>query len=95
MLELLDPNSAIFWFAVGTALLIVEALLPTFLALGFGLGGWAVAVLIWLAPTNHPSLPLILLIWAVCSAGSWLLLRLFFRNKHSGADGKDGDINEY
>ena len=95
MLEFLNPNSAIFWFAVGTALLILEVLIPVFLALGFGMGGWIVAIAIWVAPDDYFSLPMLLLIWAVLSAGSWLALRLIFRNKHSGSDGKDGDINEY
>lgn len=95
MLELLNPNSAIFWFAAGTALLILEVLMPTFLALGFGIGGWMVALALWAAPHDYFSLPVIFLVWATLSAGSWLVLRLIFRNKHSGSDGKDGDINEY
>jgi inner membrane protein len=95
MLELLNPNSAIFWFAVGTALAIVEVLLPSFLALGFGIGGWLVAIAIWVAPSNFFQLPVLLLIWAIFSAGSWIVLRSIFKNKHSGSDGKDGDINEY
>ena len=95
MLELLNPNSAIFWFAVGTALVIVEVLLPSFLALGFGIGGWLVAIAIWVAPSNFFQLPVLLLIWAIFSAGIWILLRYIFKNKHSGSDGKDGDINEY
>lgn len=95
MFELFNPNSAIFWFAIGTALLILEVLLPMFLALGFGMGGWIVALAIWLAPDNYFDLPTILLIWALLSAGSWLALRIIFRNKHSGSDSQDGDINEY
>lgn len=95
MLELFNPNSAIFWFALGTALLILEVLLPTFLALGFGIGGWIVAITIWLVPADYFTLPVIFLMWAILSAGSWLALRTIFRNRHSGSDGKNGDINEY
>ena len=95
MFDLLNPSSAVFWFAAGTALLIIEVLVPTFLALGFGIGGWIVAIAIWIAPNDYFSMPVIFLMWAALSAGSWLALRLIFRNKHSGSDGKDGDINEY
>lgn len=93
--SLVDPTSALFWLTAGAGLLIVEILMPTFLALGFGIGAWVVAGVVFFAPVANLSLPALLLIWAVASAVTWIALRLVFRNRFSGTDGHDGDINEY
>ena len=96
LIALLAPTSWVFWFAAGTILLVLEVLVPTFLALGFGIGAWIVSALIYLIlPTDMLSLPIVLVIWAVLSTCAWIALRAVFRNKHSGNKAPDGDINEY
>lgn len=92
---LIDPTSALFWVTAGAALLTLEIILPSFLALGFGIGAWVVAAVAFFAPDAQLSLPALLLIWAVASAVTWIALRIVFRNRFSGTDGRDGDINEY
>ncbi|MHA6323794.1 NfeD family protein [Roseivivax sp. CAU 1753] len=95
MADLLIPTSWVFWFAAGVALLIIEVLLPTFLALGFGIGAWIVSAMLFFLPSELFTLPVVLLIWAVLSAVIWIALRLVFRNRHSGNKAPEGDINEY
>lgn len=93
---LLDPTSWLFWFAAGAILLVIEVLVPTFLALGFGIGAWLVSALIFFAlPSNMVSAPTVLMIWAALSALSWIVLRVVFRNRYSGNKASKGDINEY
>ena len=92
---LLDPTSALFWITAGAALLILEVLMPAFLALGFGIGAWVVAVVLLIAPAGMLSVSALMLVWAVASAASWIILRLIFKNRFSGSDGSEGDINEY
>lgn len=96
LVELLTPTSWLFWFAAGTALLVLEALIPTFLALGFGIGAWILSALIYFVlPTSMISLPVALVIWAILSALAWISLRIVFRNRYSGNKASRGDINEY
>lgn len=92
---LLDPTSALFWITAGAALLILEVLMPAFLALGFGIGAWVVAVVLLIAPAGMLSVSALMLVWAVASAASWIILRVVFKNRFSGSDGGEGDINEY
>lgn len=93
---LLDPTSWLFWSIAGALLLVIEVLMPTFLALGFGIGAWIVSALIFFAvPSGMVSAPMVLLIWAVLSALSWIILRNVFRNRYSGNKASKGDINEY
>lgn len=94
--SLLDPTSWLFWFAAGAILFVIEVLVPSFLALGFGIGAWIVSALIFFAlPSDMISAPTILMIWAVLSALSWIVLRVVFRNRYSGNTVSKGDINEY
>lgn len=93
---LLDPTSWLFWFVAGALLFVIEVLMPTFLALGFGIGAWIVSVLIFFAlPSEMVSPPIVFLIWAALSALSWIFLRVVFRNRYSGNKASEGDINEY
>ena len=93
---LLDPTSWLFWFVAGTLLLVIEVLMPTFLALGFGIGAWIVSALIFFAmPSGTVSTPVVVVIWATFSALSWIILRAIFRNRYSGNKASKGDINEY
>jgi membrane protein implicated in regulation of membrane protease activity len=96
LIEFISLSSWSFWFAVGAILFVIEVLMPTFLALGFGIGAWIVAFLIaFLWPVDWQTAPAVLALWATCSALSWIGLRLVFKNRFSGSDFDDGDINEY
>lgn len=96
IIGILDPTSWVFWFAAGAAFFAIEVLLLTILALGFGVGAWVASALIFfILPADVLSVPLVLVIWAILSAASWIVLRIIFRNKHSGNKAPDGDINEY
>jgi len=69
---------------------------PTFLALGFGIGAWIVSALIFFAlPSNLLATPILLVTWAVLSALAWIVMRVVFRNRYSGNKASKGDINEY
>lgn len=61
------------WIAGGLILLIVEVLAPGFIALGLGLG--AMVVGLTLAVVGLPSLPVALLVWAIASLLSWIVVR--------------------
>ena len=61
------------WFAGGLILLIAEVLLPGYVALGIGLGAFAVGAVLLLVGLD--SLAVALVIWAVASVLAWVALR--------------------
>lgn len=79
------------WVAFGVVLLIVEVLVPGFLALGLALGAFVVGLL--LAVTSM-SLPVALLVWAVCSLVAWLVLRKLAGERKGQVKIWTTDINE-
>ncbi|QDY70422.1 NfeD family protein [Qingshengfaniella alkalisoli] len=91
----INPHTAIFWFVFGAALIVLEILLPSFLALGFGIGAWIVAVVLYFLDPAEGSAPFIFMSWALLSAAVWIVLRKIFRNRAADEDPYDGDINEY
>lgn len=94
--EIFSMTSWSFWFAVGAILLIVEVLVPTFLALGFGIGAWCVSALIaFVLPPDWISAQFMIVLWAALSALTWMVFRIAFKNRFSGNEADDGDINEY
>jgi membrane protein implicated in regulation of membrane protease activity len=95
VLGLIDPLDPLFWFVAGAALLVVEVLMPAFLALGFGLAAWVMALLMLVLPAETLSGAGAMMVWAVLSAVTWILLRIVFRNRFSGNKAGEGDINEY
>lgn len=81
------------WMAAALALAILELVLPGFIFLGFAIGA-AVAAILLLVPGMAPSLPVLLLIFAVLSLISWLLLRRWFSLSHGQVKTFDHDIND-
>jgi len=86
------------WGAAAVVLAIGEVLLPAFVLLGFAFGAAVVALLLlvggplaaWLAG----SLPLLLLVFAVVSLISWLMLRRWLGVYRGQVKTFDHDINE-
>ena len=80
------------WMAGAVALGILEIFAPGFLFLGFAVGAGLTGIL--LALGLSPSLPWLLLIFAVVSLVSWLALRRILGVRKGQVKIWDRDINE-
>lgn len=80
------------WMAGAVALGILEIFAPGFLFLGFAVGAGLTGIL--LALGLSPSLPWLLLIFAVVSLASWLGLRRVLGIRKGQVKIWDRDINE-
>ena len=49
-MEIMGINASLFWFILGVAFLVLEALTPGFFLMFFGLGAWLVSALIFVVP---------------------------------------------
>ena len=86
------------WMAIALVLGILEILVPAFLFLGFAIGAGIVGLVfliggplaIWLAG----SLPITLVVFAVCSLIAWLALRQIFGVRKGQVKYWDKDIND-
>lgn len=81
------------WLAAALALGILEVALPGFIFLGFAVGA-AITGIFLAIPGIAPSLPVLLLIFAVLSLVAWLVLRRVFALPHGQVKTFDHDINE-
>ncbi|MES0861247.1 hypothetical protein ABLN87_02685 [Ruegeria sp. SCPT10] len=81
------------WLAGALALGILELVLPGFIFLGFAIGA-AITGLILVIPGVAPSLPILLLIFAVLSLIAWLILRRMFALPHGQVKTFQHDIND-
>jgi inner membrane protein len=77
--------------AAGLILIVIEIISPAFFFLGFAIGSFAAAGAVSLF---NPSLPIVLLVFSLISAGSFLVLRKVFR-KHGDTHVGENDINRY
>ena len=75
------------------ALGILEVALPGFIFLGFAIGA-AITGVVLLIPGLTPSLPVLLLIFAVLSLVAWLVLRRMFALPHGQVKTFKHDIND-
>jgi len=80
------------WMAGAVALGILEIFAPGFVFLGFAVGAALTGIL--LAAGLSPSLPWLLLIFAVVSLVSWLALRRILGVRKGQVKIWDRDINE-
>jgi membrane protein implicated in regulation of membrane protease activity len=80
------------WVSFGLVLGILEIFLPTFFCLGFGIAAIVTGALI--AMGLSVGLAQLLLIYAVLSLISWLLLRRFLQPKSGSVKTFDQDIND-
>ena len=79
--------------AAALALGILEIVLPGFIFLGFAIGA-AITGILLILPGLTPSLPILLLIFAVLSLVSWLVLRRIFALPHGQVKTFNHDIND-
>ncbi len=84
------------WMAGGLVLAILEVLTPAYIFLGFAFGAFAVGGLLYFGVLVSVSPPVILLVYAVVSLISWLILRLIFgvRLEKVKTWDKEQDIND-
>lgn len=82
------------WAGAGLVMLIVEIFAPGFVFLGFGLGALAVALLLGLTPWLVTSLPVALLIFALCSLVAWLVMRKLVGERKGQTKVWHTDIND-
>jgi len=85
------------WVAGGIVLGILEVFAPGFIFLGFAVGAVVVGILMLLAGSVvalSSSLPLTLLIFAICSLIAWLVLRRMEGVRKGQKKLWDTDINE-
>lgn len=94
-MDFLDFHNPVNWLVFGILLVAAEILLPSTIALGFGLGAMLTAAALWAFGLDSMGLPTLTAIWVVLSGVCWLAMRVIFRNRSSKDDPYDGDINEY
>ena len=85
------------WVAGGIVLGILEVFAPGFIFLGFAVGAVVVGILMLLAGSVvalSSSLPLTLLIFAICSLIAWLVLRRMEGVRKGQKKLWETDINE-
>ena len=87
----MDWGASWLWFAIALVLGILEMVLPGFILLGFAIGAALVGVL--LLTGISVGLPILVLVFAIVSLGSWLTLRRVFRLKTGQVKTFDHDIN--
>ncbi len=80
------------WICVALALGVVELLVPSFIFLGFAIGGLAMAVLVFVLPATN--VPALLAMFAILSLIAWVALRLVFRRGSGNSRIVTRDINE-
>lgn len=80
------------WAAAGLVLAILEVFAPGFVLLGFAIGAGVTSIL--LAIGVAPSLPYLLLIFALVSLAAWVAMRRVFSLKTGQVKTFDHDIND-
>lgn len=82
------------WMAAGLVLAIAEVLLPTWIFLGFAIGGFLMGVMIALGIGTGLSLAWALVIFAVLSLIAYIALRQIFGIRRGQVKVWDHDIND-
>lgn len=82
------------WGIAALSLVVVEILLPGFIALGFGIGAGLIAVLLLIVPDLVVAPSLLILLFAVLSLAVWLMLRRMFSLPTGQVKTFDRDIND-
>lgn len=82
------------WGIAALSLVVVEILLPGFIALGFGIGAGLIAVLLLIVPDLVVAPSLLILLFAVLSLAAWLMLRRMFSLPTGQVKTFDRDIND-
>lgn len=80
------------WGVAAVALAVGEVLLPSYVLLGFGIGAGVVALLLLVGIPM--SLPVLAMVFAVCSLVAWLGLRRWLGVFQGQVKNFDHDIND-
>ncbi len=70
----------LIWFAIGTALLLLELLTPTFMLMFFGFGAWGAALVAYI----YPGTPQEIITFIIVAAVSLFLFRSKMKNIFQG-----------
>ena len=91
-------TSWIFWMIAALVLAILEVLAPAFIFLGFAIGAAIVGLLLLVGgpfvAAMTASLPVTILVFAILSLISWLVLRQILGVRKGQVKVWDKDINE-
>lgn len=82
------------WVGAGIILLIVEIFAPGFIFLGFGIGAFVVGAILAFGGGVLSSLPVALLLFAVCSLIAWFVMRKLAGERKGQIKIWDTDIND-
>jgi membrane protein implicated in regulation of membrane protease activity len=80
------------WVAFGIIFMLLELMMPSYLFLGFGLGAIVTGITLALGITM--SAQYLMLLFAIASLISWILLRQFFKLQKGNVKTFDHDIND-
>ena len=80
------------WVAFGIIFMLLELMMPSYLFLGFGLGAIVTGITLALGVTM--SAQYLMLLFAIASLISWILLRQFFKLPKGNVKTFDHDIND-
>lgn len=80
------------WIAFGIIFMLLELMMPSYLFLGFGLGAIVTGITLALGITM--SAQYLMLLFAIASLISWILLRQFFKLPKGNVKTFDHDIND-
>jgi membrane protein implicated in regulation of membrane protease activity len=80
------------WVAFGIIFMLLELMMPSYLFLGFGLGAIVTGITLALGITM--SAQYLMLLFAIASLISWILLRQFFKLPKGNVKTFDHDIND-
>ena len=80
------------WVAFGIIFMLLELMMPSYLFLGFGLGAIVTGITLALGITM--SAQYLMLLFAIASLISWILLRQFLKLRKGNVITFDHDIND-
>jgi len=90
-MEIFSINAGLFWFLLGVALLVLEALTPGFVMMFFGLGAWAVSLFLLFIPL---SLNQQILVFIAVSVAGLLIFRSKLKTFFAGRLAKNDNLDD-
>jgi inner membrane protein len=76
--DIISTRPELFWFILGLGLFLMELIVPGFFIFFFGLGAWVTALICLI---GHPGINLQIVIFAVISVVSLIVLRRIIQKK--------------
>jgi len=90
-MEVLNINPSLFWFLLGVAFLVLEALTPGFFLMFFGLGAWLVSLAFFFLPIGPHSQ---WLLFIVVSVAGLLIFRQKVKSLFQGRLAKNDNMED-